>query len=414
MNLTSPPATPETARDLAVNIGTLAGPTPATDLQVAVTAGVGSTARVYFSPRSSSQPAFALADAGDWSFLFMEGASSLLQGTQTLAGYQGGVGDSWTAPTNDYFQQLRDNVLAAAAAQGFLGRPNVVCTGHSIGGAVACLVAGVVRDTQRQANIAYCTFGAPKPACWPALEATNRCVAARWFCNDDPVPLIIPTSADNLGMLVTFSVRENQRFSNFAQPFGGIQIGNDAQITPATYPETASVSAITAIGAWLFALDGQANTPHSLQTYISRLTGWVVAHPGMLGHPQNVNHTNDSGGETHRELTDSQRLALQALKQQEAAQHAERVNVPVSYKAQVVKLGKVWQVLYGENGLVTSSRKRSAFSFERKMNTFLQSVLKQGLVDPKAIGESVTAYLQAAKDPTSGIAPQLNDQLPPP
>lgn len=411
MMLIPNPAAPEVARDLAVVLSSLHGPTAATDIQGQVSAGIGSPATVYFSPRSNSQPAFALANAGSWSFLFCEGCSTLQQGLSCLSGYQGGLLDSWTVPRNDYFDQVKDNILAAARANGYLQGINVMCVGHSLGGAVAELVAGQIRDTNRQANVAYCTFGAPKPTSWPVLEPTNRCVAARWFGPDDPVPLLSPTSADNLTMLVAFSVRENQRFSNFAQPFGGLSIGADGSIVQGTYPETARVDSITNIAAWLYSLDTQAGIAHALPTYIARLTATVTATAAAAANPRPTDHTNDGGGSSHRDLTDAQRGAKKALQEQEANKNKVPLSIPQAFKVAVIKQGGIFQVIWQDSTVAVASRKRTAHSTARKLNSFLASCLRQGVVDKTGMEVAMQAFFRAAEDDTSGIAPQLTDTL---
>jgi len=411
MKLTRPPAAPEVARDLATVLAYLYGPTAATDIQAAVAAGIGSPAAVLLSPRSASQPAFALADAGDWSFLFCEGVSNILQGTLALGGYQGGITDSWTAPTNSYFTDVKNNIFAAAAANGLLARPNVTCVGHSLGGAVAALVAGQVRDTNRIANVSYCSYGAPKASCWAALQGVNRCDGARWFGPDDPVPLIMPTSADNLAMLMAFSVRENQRFSNFCQPFGGLSLGADGSINPATYPQSASVSTITNIAAWLYSLDTAAGVAHSLSTYAKRLTAAVDANAANADRPRHSDNTNDSGGSSARELTDAQRLAIKVLKEQEAGKHLGKLSIPQEFKAAVIKQGGVYQVAYNGSTISVASRKRTAHATARKLNSFLESCLMQGIVDKQGMQAALTTFFAAATDPGSGVAPQMSDQL---
>jgi len=84
--LTRPPAAPEVARDLAVCINMLQASTAPADILAAVQTAVGSPARGVHSPRSASQPAFVLADAGNWSYAFIEGCQNVQQGVLAFDG----------------------------------------------------------------------------------------------------------------------------------------------------------------------------------------------------------------------------------------------------------------------------------------------------------------------------------------
>lgn len=411
MLLTRPPAAPEVARDLAVCINMLQATTAGADILSAVQTAVGAAARGVHSPRSASQPAFCLADAGNWSFAFIEGCQNAQQGVMAFEGYRGGITDSWTVPRNAYYDQISDNVVAAALANNLLQQPNIVCAGHSMGGAVAEILAGRIHETNRIANVAYCSFGAPKPGSWPTLQAVNQCVAARWFTWDDPVPLLMPTANDNLSMLLAFSVRENQRFTNFAQPFGGLQIDTTGGIEPATYPSQASISTITNIAAWLYSLDTTSGQAHALQTYIARLTANVndpILNPDR---PRHTDRSDDSGGSTRRELTDTQRVALARLQDQERRQHAQPVFIPEEFQADTVRVGRVFQVVVGDTPVAVTSRERTARSMARKYNAVIRSILTQGVVDPRALPLALTSYIAAASVPESAITPKLQTEL---
>jgi len=412
VNLTRSTAAPEVARDLAVCVQYLHGPSAAADTQAAVGQAVGSACTVTHSARTQSQPAFTLADAGDWSFLFCEGCSTLQQGTLCLDGYRGGLLDSVVAPRNAYFDQVVQAVIDLAMAQGKLQRPNVVCAGHSMGGAVAELAAGRIKETNRQAAVAYCSFGAPKPAGWPALAAVNQCQAARWFNEDDPVPLCIPTVNDNLAMVVAFGVRENQRFTHFAQPFGGLSISSTARITNATYPEVAAVSTITNLASWLYSLDTTAGIAHSLPEYIARLTNFLRNNAAAGGRPQDTDKTDDSGGFTRGEITDAQRATIKKLKDREREQHEGPLLIPDEFEARVQKLGKIFQVVLNDAPISITARRRTAYSVARKYNAFLGAVLRQGLTDGKALTEALAAFVAKAAKEDGGFNPTLSQSLP--
>ncbi len=413
MILTKPPSAPECARDLAVCTSYLHGPTPLQDTLAAVQAAAGDPARGLHSPRSASQPAFVLADAGNWSYVFIEGTSSLTQGALCLTGYSGDPLSSLVAPRNGYFDEVASNVLAAAASGGLLSRPNIMCVGHSMGGAIAELIAGRVKDTVRIANVNYCSFGSPKPASWPALASVNQCVAARWFGADDPVPLLIPSSNDNVAMLLAFSVRENIRFTAFAQPYGGLELSAIGNVSPASVPSRASVDSITNIAAWLYSLDTEAGQAHALATYIARLTNNLVNNPDGADRPTEADRTNQAATATRRELTEANRVALARLQEQERLQHVPRVNIPDQYKAVVVRVGRVWNVTVNDQVVAMTVRERTARSAARKYNAWIDSVLTQGIVDPVSLSNAVRDYLKNAEDPGSEITPQLQTRLAP-
>jgi pimeloyl-ACP methyl ester carboxylesterase len=341
----------------------------------------------------------------------MEGVSGLSQGLMCLDGYKGAPFASTSVPLNDYYEQLAGAVLDVAATQHFMGQVNRMCVGHSLGGAVAEIVAGRMHAVSRIANINYCSFGSPKPASWPALASVNQCVNARWFAAEDPVPLLIPSSNDNAAMLLAFGVRENIRFTNFAQPFGGLELSGIGNVSPASFPTQAAIGPITNIAAWLYSLDTTAGQAHSLQSYIDRLTNNVVNNPDAADRPTQADFTNQQEQITRRELTEQQRIALARLQEQERLQHVGPVNVPPDFKATVIRVGRVWNVVVRNQVVAMSVRERTARSSARKYNAWIESVLTQGIVDQVSLTAQVAEFFKRASDPTSAITPKLNDQL---
>jgi hypothetical protein len=260
----------------------------------------------------------------------------------------------------------------------------------------------------RIANINYCSFGSPKPASWPALASVNQCVNARWFAAEDPVPLLIPSSNDNAAMLLAFGIRENIRFTNFAQPFGGLELSGIGNVTRASFPTQAAIGPITNIAASLDTTAGQA---HSLQSYIDRLTNNVVNNPDAADRPTQADFTNMQEQITRRELSEQQRIALARLQEQERLQHVGPVNVPTDFRATVIRVGRVWNVVVRQQVVAMSVRERTARSSARKYNAWIESVLTQGIVDQVSLTAQVAEFFKRASDPTSAITPKLNDQL---
>lgn len=88
----------------------------------------------------------------------------------------------------DDYQLARETVLDAVAA----ASTRVVVTGHSLGGAVATLLAVAIREHHPTLPLSVYTFGSPKVCCRPLAKHHNRIVATTYrFVNDrDLVPRV--------------------------------------------------------------------------------------------------------------------------------------------------------------------------------------------------------------------------------
>lgn len=88
----------------------------------------------------------------------------------------------------DDFTEIVDDVMHAVDT----ASTRVVVTGHSLGGAVATLLAVAIREHHPTLPLSVFTFGSPKVCCSPLARHHNRIVATTYrFVNDrDLVPRV--------------------------------------------------------------------------------------------------------------------------------------------------------------------------------------------------------------------------------
>lgn len=412
MILDQSPANPATALELAELMILLSQSNAQTALDTALATALGGPVQSWHAPFTATTPGFYCATDGARNIILIEGCSTLLHGSLTLDGYSGGLLDSLANPRNIYFEDLADLILGAANGKGLTPGNLWVIAGHSLGGAVAQIIAGRVKATSRLAGVNVCTFGAPKPTAHAFCAEINSCDTARWMNDNDPVPLIPPSSLDSLAVLLVFSVRENQRFQNFDQPHGGIQLFAGGTTEARKYPDTAAINTVTNLAAWLASIDQARNTAHDMPAYVSRLAFIVNQAPPSGPPPAPTDESGADDAASRRSLTDSQKRVLQRLVANEAARHAGPRSIPLEVKAQSLKVGNVWQVQLAGEMIAVTSRRRTAASIVRKFNAMLGAVLQQGLVSKEGVKAGVDKFLDMASTPGSGVRPQLPTELP--
>lgn len=363
-------------------------------------------------PATNITPAWFAAQGGGWSVILIAGCSSLQHGLSTIAGYSGGLLDSVIVPSNSYFTQLRDQILADAGAAGCWSGSIKLCAGHSLGGAVAALIGAAAKQAAPGSQVGVCTFGAPKTADKHVNAWVDMCSPARWMCDDDPVPILIPTAADTLAMLAAFSIRENSRFQNFVHSRGGLSIDAAGNVEPAILPPTASLTTVSSLAAWLASIDQDTHNTHQIEEYVGRLqlrinnsagSGPPLVHGGQAEEP---------GTASNSRLNAAQRHAHDALVGAEADNRRVPLTIPAALRFSVSRNGGIWQVSQGETLVSVSSRERTARSLARKLNSAIEGILLQGFTDVDGAKKALERFLDQARTAGSGISPQLEEEFP--
>ncbi len=363
-------------------------------------------------PATNITPAWFGAQGGGWSVVLIGGCSSLQHGLSTIAGYSGGLLDSILVPSNSYFTQLRDQILADLGAAGCWSGSIKLCAGHSLGGAVAALIGGAAKQAAPGSQVGVCTFGAPKTADKIVNGWIDMCSPARWMCDDDPVPILIPTAADTLAMLAAFSIRENSRFQNFVHSRGGLSIDAPGNVTPAVLPPVASLTTVSSLAAWLASIDQDTHNTHQIEEYAGRLQLRINNAHGDAPPLIHGGSAEEPGTANNSRLNAAQRHAHDALVGAEADNRRVPLIIPEQLRFTVGRNGGIWQVSQGETLVSVSSRERTARSLCRKLNSALEAILLQGFTDVDGAKHALVNFLDQARKAGSGVSPQLEEEFP--
>jgi hypothetical protein len=340
-------------------------------------------------------------------FVFVSGVETPAQG-QAL----------WTAYT-DTTQNgaAQPNSWYAAASDGILGNPwplvetcaGVWMCGFSAGG-------GVCLEMQRQWEatlvprpaVDTVTIGSPKPCASSLLRTMHPVSCSAWFNADDPVPLIPPPIGTFERIMAGLSVWQGRNLASYNAWPGGINIGLDGRVTPATAPQSGPTPATEQIGNWLKAQEAGLQTPHSLTTYQARVAAAIALLPPS---DQMVNPVIDAPHPTHTSTATIRRAIASTVQTQfydASRMNGQPVVIPDQRLFVPKKKGKVYYVDFGGVTIAVAPRKRRARALARLGNDFLRRLQNEGVVYTDDLATQFGLYLAAAADPTSGITPTMN------
>lgn len=412
MKIGANPTSPSAAADWAAVLALLASPTPKASIDDALhqAAGAATTSKLVLG--TSTYPSYYLCIVGDTAVFLVNGCESTGHGISCLTGYTGGINTAEREPTNPYYEAFATAILSDFLNWAGHSFEKYIFAGYSMGGAVAQIMACRAKATSRLAQVTCISFGAPKASNFDALMPLQRCTAARWFSDADAVPLIPPTTRDSISVALLFPFWAVRRFGLFALGAGGLQCTDTGDVREWNWPEQASLSTVSSLGAWLTTADTEGNGPHSLATYASslrlaaRLLGAAGSHAIKPAGP--VEPDEDS----RKTATGASRMAEQMLAEQERQQHAVSIRIPARYRARVVMEEGIATVYIGDTLLSIHRRRRSAASIARKYNAMTESALRAGVFSKDGFIQSVTDYLNAAEDGEEGIQPALPTTVP--
>jgi hypothetical protein len=414
VNLFGNPFDPRLAALCCQVLSALRTPANITAIQNLIFPLLGGTSQTISAPASDTTPGWVAMMRQGYAAVFIAGVSTLRQGLNTVAGYAGDPQENVNLPTNSYFIQMAQLIIDAVSSAANPATTRFFLCGHSLGGAVA---ETMERQLKRDSNPATCnvvTIGSPKPYNKVDAIGAEAAPLGRWFCEDDPIPLVIPTFIDTPGVLLFFDTNEIRRFENFCQPKGGMQVKLDNTIGPAQVPATASVTFVSSIAAFLLSCATNLSSPHSPEIMLARLLNWIAANPLPSAVPQKggaVLLPTSSSKTAHNAAERALQAAIQA-----AQFNADSVPVviPAVWRFQAVRLRPVWGVSFAGNVVTVCTTKRGARALARLFNQSFRKLQSQAIVNTTTLSSALAAYVVQAATVGSGFQPTMNVEQPAP
>lgn len=234
----------------------------------------------------------------------------------------------------------------------------------------------------------------------------------RWFCEDDPVPLL-PPSPDLLpALLLVRSPIELARFTNFIHPRGGTELNVNGTFSKRVLPELATLNATASLAGWLLAVDGSSTSGHHLTTYQARLAYWLQQNPAANPDAIELAAAEEPGAQTRGQLTTQQRQSSKALGVISDNQGRPEVDLPAGSIFHYERVGKFHLVTFNGQTVVATSRERSARAVARRGNEWLRVLQRQAIVMTDELAAQFTEYLRKAQTAEAGFTPLMNVRLP--
>jgi hypothetical protein len=412
MDLHDSPRVPAVSQFLAKQIGNLRLPLPDLVIRDQVKAQEGVDAQVTFVPSDDVSSAACWCKCGDSLFLFCDGISTAAQGIGTWNGFVGSPLAAIVEPENLYFQSAAGKILSALPLGYLSYTRNIVLAGWSLGGCEAMQVALYGVDRQMWGMPRIATFGSPRFGGTQAARRFEGQNLVRWMCDTDPVPSVPPRVADMPMLPALYGINGTLRLGNFVHAPGGISIDSSGTIVDAETPPLAAPSFPVAISAWLLGADAGSGSPHFIGTYYSRIQAWIDANPNRNSAVRITTAVEPAGQSARFRLSQQQAANERALFVNAQAQEQAAAAVPKPLTFHAYRVGRLWYV--GLNGQVISiaPTKRRARGFANAGNDFLRRTLREGYVDTDQLIASLTLWVNAAQDPSSGINPLISTALP--
>lgn len=317
-----------------------------------------------------------------------------------------------TALRNRYTVAVGDFVLSEMASLGVLAGAPKVFVGHSFGGTVAQYCANSENRRGGTSTGFHCSFGSPKWLRPDDARVVGDTPGARWFNDNDPVPLFPFTVRDSLLTLLVLNPVMQRQLAEFVQARGGVQLYANGNHDPEVLPTAATTGEILNFANWILSQDSTVTSPHAMSEYVRRLRIAADNARQPLAAVR-LSVEQEQPATSHSRLyTQAETRVATAVSNAQSAQNRPVLNIPQLQLFRVVRNGRVFVVTFGDVAVFLTSQRRTARSVARQWNVALRHMQSQAYVSPENLLKQMTAYLEAAADPNSGFSPQLATTLP--
>lgn len=412
MDLSLPSKSPRLALAVAELLNAVQSPAGAQLIDSRLSTAIGETPVSVHVQATNQTPAWYAARCGGYSFLLIGGCSAMSHASGVVDGFRGVFLGPVDEPVNAYVRDVGERIKGEALANGLLAGPDLILAGHSLGGSAAEHVAYSLLQSRGGAALRLLTFGAPKPGGPLFAAAVADIDRTRWFCTDDPVPLLPPTADLLPGILLAHTPIELMRFNNFVHPRGGCEISVEANIGKGVLPQLATLNATASLAGWLLAVDGSSSSGHHLTTYQSRLAYWIQQHPETSPTSIEVAVAEEPGDVTRTQVGQQQKQAGRLLSALASDALDEPTVIPQGAKFLYQRSGRFHLVIFNGRTVVATSRERSARKVAREGNEWLRTLQRQAVVMTDELAAQFVTYLQLATSEKSGFTPRMNNKLP--
>lgn len=344
--------------------------------------------------------------------LLIDGATDNAQARKLVNGYKASITGPYERPRNQF---LVDCAVAVAANARSVAIPplNVVTiAGYSMGGAIAGWIANARYTNPWMGNEPQViTIGSPRVGCQADIYNMARNTRHfRYFCFDDPVPLI-PLHADESTAFAVYSGRfDSINYGRFIHPNWGIEVSNTGTFSSRQTPSNPVNIPRTDLLLWYIGYGISPPFAHTLEAFIARV---LPADPTPVRFLVPRNTPIEAQANTNaREQTIQEARVSQAVLVAEREQGAVPLRIPVFHACVATRIGRDWGVYFGTSLICVRRSKKVARHLARSFNEFLERLQTSALVDPNNMVETLRAYLNEASDPQSAFRPTMRTVLP--
>jgi hypothetical protein len=364
-----------------------------------------------FRPSTLTTPAIYYGNDGDNGFFVAGGTENVTQGQNLLNGYSTSAIFGGSPPANSYLAAIGDVLLADQNLLNVYQCNRCFWTGHSLGGALAVVLAFPYLRNRPQGRSIIVTLGAPRSggqAFARFMSGSNNC---RWMNDSDPVPLVPPSFDEAPIALMAYTIPELIAWAGQAHISGGTEMDPQGNPTERVLPSVAQVSPTTSLAAWLLSLETGAPNTHQIVEYALRFQTYIINHPqrpvpgGVIAPVEIVDPLD------RREQRREEDLVVRELMAQGAFQQDGAEVLPPQLIFYKVKFRGVWCVGFGDLVFAVGPTRRRAGLMARAGNLFIRRLLRQALVNPDTLSTQWTGFLEIASDPTSEIRPTMRTAI---
>jgi len=364
----------------------------------------------YFPPTGNTVGVYYGGD-NNRKVMYLDGVTTSGQASSLVGGYSSLGGVRVINSMNTWIDANMNTYLDMMSG-GHLQTPEYLdLVGYSAGGAVAECIAYRLRQLGNLQRKKVFTYGAPRPGGANIRDGLQTVPVIRYMTPGDPIPLVPPRLQDAPQLAAFLPVSVMLSWSNMVHPHGGVQINSDGTSEERVEPSDASMTPGTSLAAWYFSLDGAANGPHAMSSYVTSL----LAANDRLETPAEK-RIELAGGEDDDEVKrrDVNRVRDRQVQKVAVSQRNQAntiVNQPAVVLFRPTRMGRIWAVAFGDKIVAQGVREDTCRHLCRVGNDFLRSLPKQGLVDPIGLAEQLNNFLLFATAPESEWQPKLRTNL---